>query len=367
MDLQPNRTLVVIEPKSILLVFALGILLWLAVQIREMLVLLFIAWLLASTLYPAVDWLERRQHLPKAVGIALFYILIIGLVGGLIAMMTDLMVEQATSLLENLPALSERVLGFFSHLPGLQDLNLREFFSQNVRTVAAQSRNIVLSTLTYLFMFVQGFLGLLTILILTLLMLLHSAQLENAFAGLIPPSKRQRITNFFRQACRNIGAYIRGQLIVAAAIALITWLGLVFLDVPYAGVLGLLTFVLDLIPVIGSLLAAVFAVLIALSQAPMLALWTALLYIITNQLEANVLGPLILGRTVGIGPFWIILSTITGGILAGIPGVFLAIPTAVIIKLVIDEFYLPAIEGEQSPEPIHAFHLPPEKEPPSEQ
>jgi predicted PurR-regulated permease PerM len=158
--------------------------------------------------------------------------------------------------------------------------------------------------------------------------------------ALFPQERRNRLDVFFNRIAREVGGYVRGQSIVAGAIALLTWLGLKLIGVPYAEVLGLLAFLLDFIPVVGSLLAAVFAVLIALSNSPMDALWTVVLYIAANQLEANFLGPLVIGQAVGVTPLWIILAILTGGALAGVPGVFLAIPSIVIIKAAVEEFYI---------------------------
>ncbi|HEY9687408.1 MAG TPA: AI-2E family transporter, partial [Coleofasciculaceae cyanobacterium] len=157
---------------------------------------------------------------------------------------------------------------------------------------------------------------------------------------LFPVHLRPRAAHFIETVSGNIGRYIRGQSMVAGSVALLIGIGLVILGVEYPLVLALLAFVLDFIPIVGSLAAAAFAIMVAFGQSPLLALWTAILYIVANQLEANVIGPLIVGKAVGLGPFWIIFSILAGGTLYGIPGAFLAIPVAVIIKLVIDEFYV---------------------------
>jgi predicted PurR-regulated permease PerM len=157
---------------------------------------------------------------------------------------------------------------------------------------------------------------------------------------LVPVAKRNKIEELLKTVAAKAGAYARGQLLVMTATGVLTGLGLYFLGVPYALTLGVITFILDIVPILGPFIAAGFGIIVALAQDPMLALWTALLYLIVQQMENNFLSPMILGKSVGLNSFWILLSIFAGGALFGIIGVILAVPTAVAIGLLIEEFYI---------------------------
>jgi predicted PurR-regulated permease PerM len=341
--MEQDRALIVISPQTVFLVFGLLFAIWLLVNLQKVIVLVFIAWLFAATLYPAVSWLEKRKW-PKGLSIGLFYSICLALLGGLFFFMGDVLATQITELINDFPALMDRASRYVSSIPGIRrDFQLEAWLTEQARTLAFNVQALFKASISYVFSLLSAFLGVFTVLVLTFLMLMKPKSLEDSLVRLFPLHLRPRAIHFMETVSGNVGRFIRGQTMVAASIALLTGIGLAILGVEYVLVLALLAFVLDFIPIIGSLLAAVFAILVALGQNPLLALWTAILYIVVNQLEANVIGPLIVGKAVGLGPFWIIFSILAGGTLYGIPGAFLAIPVAVIIKLVIDEFYIPDV------------------------
>jgi predicted PurR-regulated permease PerM len=345
----PTNYKVLIAPKTVVLILALLLLLWLLYQSQQALVLVFVAYLIACSLYPAVRWLECR-NLPRGWSILIFYLIFLALATGVTYLMFGLLSDQGGSFLKALPTYVDRLTDFARHLPVLRDQpKLLTSLTTNTQMLTQQVYQLLLSTFDYLFLVFQGFLSIISVSVLVFLMILQPRQIESALVSLFPPSARPAATEFFRLVSERLGLFIRGQLLVALAVGLMVALGLWLMGVPYALVLGVLAFALDLLPIVGSLLASAFGVLVALGQDPMLAVWTLLLYLVANQLEANFLSPWILGHSVGLGTFWVILSLLFGGTLYGLAGVFLAIPVAILIKLFLQSFYEKMVLGLSPP------------------
>lgn len=345
-----------VSPQSLLgglLLVGLAVALW---QIRQVLVLVFIAWLIAATLYPAVHWLERRQ-LPRGLGILIFYLLFLGVLVLLGALLGDLLLTQAARLHQDFPDMLAQWSHYLRHIPGLPtQLELQGVLLDNAQAIAGQATDVVRSTLGFFMSVFRRILDIIALLVLTFLMLLKPQTLESAVLLLFPQQKRPRMAQFLTTISPRLGGYIRGQLLIASLLGVAVWLGLTLLGVDYALLLALSALLLNLVPILGSLLASVLGIAVALAETPWIALWTALLYLVLNQLEAHLLGPVILGRSVGLSPFWVIVSVMVGGSLYGVPGVFLAIPLAALIKMALDEFVWQAHQPPSSPGPHDTAH-----------
>lgn len=121
-------------------------------------------------------------------------------------------------------------------------------------------------------------------------------------------------------------------------VGLLSYAGLLLLHVKFALVLALLAGVTELIPVIGPFIGAVPAILVAASDHAMLGLWVALLYVVIQQLENHLLVPRIMAEGTGLNPIAVIIAILVAAKLAGIVGVLLAVPAAIIVKVVVDEW-----------------------------
>jgi predicted PurR-regulated permease PerM len=158
--------------------------------------------------------------------------------------------------------------------------------------------------------------------------------------SVIPTQYQRQAQDLLTHIIEKIGAYVRGQLVLMTAVGLVVWLGLFLMGIPNAPVLGLIAFALEIVPILGPILSAAFGILVALGESPMLALWVGLFYLLVQQTESYFLTPKIFGKSVELHPFWIFLTILMGGSLAGLPGIVLAIPLTVIIRLLIQELYI---------------------------
>jgi predicted PurR-regulated permease PerM len=179
--------------------------------------------------------------------------------------------------------------------------------------------------------------GLLTILILAFYFLVDSESLVRTFIRLFPPAERSRVADACSRVSTKVSAWLAGQLFLAAIIGATAALGLWLLGVPYFYVLALIAAVGEMVPVVGPLLAAIPAVAVALSVSPATALFTAVFFLVQQQVENHVLVPKVMERQVGVSAVVVIIALLIGGSLLGIVGAILAVPTAAILQVLFQE------------------------------
>lgn len=166
------------------------------------------------------------------------------------------------------------------------------------------------------------------------------SQFMRTAVALIPARVRADVVNVARISDRILGKYLRGQLLLCVVVGVVTTIGLTALRVPFPAVLGLIAGIFEILPFVGPLLGAAPAVLVAVIQDPLLGLWTALLFIVIQQVENTVLVPRISGKAVELHPALIVLVLIIGSEVAGLTGAVLAVPVTAIIRDVFKYLYL---------------------------
>jgi predicted PurR-regulated permease PerM len=182
-----------------------------------------------------------------------------------------------------------------------------------------------------------GVFGLLTILIVAFYLLVDSESIVRTFVRLFPRSERVRVLDACHRVATKVSAWLAGQLLLAGIIGTTAAIGLWLMGVPYFYVLALIAAVGEMIPVVGPLLAAIPAVLVAFTVSPALALGVAVFFTLQQQFENHVLVPKVMERQVGISAVVVIVSLLIGGSLLGIMGAILAVPTAAILQVMFEE------------------------------
>ncbi|KKS14295.1 MAG: hypothetical protein UU67_C0003G0017 [Candidatus Daviesbacteria bacterium GW2011_GWB1_41_5] len=167
-------------------------------------------------------------------------------------------------------------------------------------------------------------------------MLLDREKIENyatSFFGV----RQEKVQKILRLVEEKLGAWLRGQVVLSLLIGAMTYAGLLILGVEFALPLAILAGLLEVVPVIGPIIAAIPAVLLALTVSPFQAGLVTGLYVAIQQLEGHVVVPQVMRRAVGLNPLLVILAISVGGRLLGIGGALLAVPIAVVIQLVLQE------------------------------
>lgn len=170
--------------------------------------------------------------------------------------------------------------------------------------------------------------------IITFYMLKAGSTFKRIFAELFPPEYRQHIMDLVQETDHILSAYIRGQLILCVAIASMVFVGMWWLEVPYPLVIALLAGIVELVPIVGPIVGAIPALLLALTISGALAVKVLIFYIIVQQFDGHILMPKLMGNVIEIHPVAIIAGVLLGSAVLGVFGMMLAVPTLAVLKVI---------------------------------
>jgi predicted PurR-regulated permease PerM len=307
--------------------------------VRDALLLIYVSALLAMGCSPLVHFLEhpraQGRGLPRWAAILAVYITIIGVIVLFGLLVIPPLVAQAVALWDKLPDEFNRVQTFFIKY---KLMARRITLAEAVQNAPSGSgSNAVGTMLVAVSSVIGGVFGLITILILSFYFLIEAHAMSEYFARFVPHARRSGFATAAREAVVKVSAWLRAQFILAALMGTFAAIGLGLMGVPYFYVIALVASIGETIPVVGPIIGGVTAVAVAATVSTQLALIAGGYFVILHQLEANVLVPNIMERRVGVSPVAVMIALLIGGTLSGLPGAILAIPTAAILSVVIEE------------------------------
>lgn len=309
--------------------FTLGILglVWFIVQISDVLLLLFVSVILVSAFHSPVNWLVKKK-IPRPLAILFLYLLIAIILGGVIAIIIPPFIEQTKTLLNNLPFLLNNISQLTPYSVPAQDI---------LRSLGKGFDNIGGDIFRYTLGFFGNIITVVTLFVFTFYLLLRWENLGKSLsAGL---GSEERFTKLLNRIETGLGNWVRGELFLMVMIGIMSYVGLSLLGIPYALPLGIFAGLLEIVPIIGPIISAVPAIIVTLAISPLLALATAALYFLIQQLENNLIVPKVMQRAVGLDPLATILSLMIGAKLMGTLGALLAVPFVLLAKIIILDFY----------------------------
>ncbi|WP_096201396.1 AI-2E family transporter [Bacillus sp. FJAT-45350] len=293
--------------------------------------------LITYLLHPVIEW-THDSGLPRPVAVLIIYFLFFGGLTYLGFKGAPYVVEQIKELVENIPQYVEEVqrwLTLFNehvaNMPvGIQNqidewlLGLEEVVEDIFERIIAMIMGIFSS---FIYFIIVPFL---------VFYLLKDYQLVEKVAWYLTPKRwRRRGIRFIRDVDQSFGNYIRGQILVSMSVGVIATTGLYLIGLPYAVLLGLFIGMTDIIPYFGAFLGAVPALIVAALQSWQMLIYTGLVILILQQIEGNILSPVIVGRTLHTHPVIIMLALILGIEIGGIIGLVLAVPILSIVKVIV--------------------------------
>lgn len=327
--------------KTVFAVTIVGIVLAALYAAREAVMLIYISALIAMGFSPLVRVIERpkrrngRRRIPRVLAILVIYLTIIGVLVLVGFLVVPRLVEQATSLWAALPSYFAKVqrtlvrYKLMSHAVSLQEA---------VQSAPAGSGGSAVTTVAVaIWSVIGGVFGLISILILSFYLLVEAESLFNYTVRLVPKQRRPLATATSREAVIKVSAWLSAQFILAGVMGIFAAVGLAFLGEPYFYVVALIAAIGETIPVLGPIIGGISAVAVALSVSTKLALTVGVYFLILHQLEANILVPKIMEKRVGVSPVTVMVALLIGGSLWGVVGAILAIPTAAILSVIVDE------------------------------
>ena len=299
-------------------------------QLRWVLLILFGAVVLAVALDVPITWLRQRFSLNRPTALVLVLALLLGMGTLLSWVLLPEVIEQVNLLQRIIPALPEQLNKLVRQVPALQNLE-REFLS---KASFERMQPLGEQLLGFAGGAANGTLQTLLMALLAVLFALDPRSHQRLLIAATPNFYRPRIQLVMRESREALGGWLAGMTISAVVVFLTTWAGLVLLKVPLALlsalVCGLLTFVPTIGPTLGTLLPMGVALLLV---SPGKMVEVLILRLILQQLEAFVLTPFLLSRTVNLLPTVALISQLSLGVLLGLPGVLLALPLVVVLQV----------------------------------
>jgi predicted PurR-regulated permease PerM len=321
----------------------------LAWHLLNVVLIVLTAIVLGEGLRPEVDWLHRRG-LRYGIGIAVVYVVLIGVTLGILVLLTRPIAAQAGSVIAHLPEYEQAVRTNVAQL--LTDLHIdSSVLNQLVGAVLGQAGQVTLTVLQVGGGLLSLVSDLLTVLLLSITWLGVSPDLRKWLLSLVPDARRSFASGLIGAIRAGFAGYVRGVGVNMLAIGFLAWLAATLLGLPVPVLLGITAGLCELIPMLGPFLGAVPAVALGFTVSAWYPLVVAGAFLIIQQLESNVLTPVVMKRQVGLRPFPLLVALLIGGSLAGIWGALVAVPVGSAVQVVIVRVVAPAIRARWRPEP----------------
>jgi predicted PurR-regulated permease PerM len=336
---------------------AAGLVLYLLILLKVIVVPVIVALFLATLLVPLVRWLEARgwPHLPAVLAVFGGAVL---LLAAIIAGFVPLIGNELDTLRQRADEGVAEVQEYIASRPfGLSEEDLNRYLDQARQRFTENSSGLTRGAVAGVTLVGELLTGLILCLFLTFFFVKDSERFTRWIIDFAGRHREAHLREIGSRSATAVSGYLRGQAAVGAVDAIFIGIGLAILGVPLVVPLAFLTFVAAFLPLVGAVVAGALAALVALvTKGVTTALIVVGITLLVQQLEGHLLAPLLLGRAVSLHPVVIILALAAGSILGGIIGAFLAVPIAAVVTAV--GTYLrgdepigePADAGEPEPE-----------------
>lgn len=293
---------------------------WFLIQIRDIILSLFLSYIIMAAILPFVQNLRKRGF-PNLLAVLIPYVGIFVFLFALVLSLVPFILLQIQRLAFSFPQYLQQtadLVGF--HINSAQ---MQQYLTTQVDTLSK-------STLDFSTKVFGGIFSLITIFIVSFYLLLYHDRFNKFVASLFQPHWQAYILTTLNRVNDKLGAWLRGQLVLSFFIGFMTYIALTilgfFFGFPYAIPLAILAGLLEVVPTLGPTLSAIPAVIVALTISPTLALTVVAIYILIQTLEGHLVVPKVMQKSVGLNPVVVILSILIGANLMGIAGALLAIP-----------------------------------------
>ncbi len=329
--------------------------------IKSIFIIFLVALFLSATINPAVDKLSKYK-IPRSIGIIFIYISVIGVFVIMFSNLVPIIATQINELASSVREIVQNLVNnpnpnswFMKQIQPFadqiwQNIDQTQLISQvsnTLKGIASQLTNFAGNAIGAIFTVFNGIFNLFLVLVITFFMVVNSKHTSDFFHSLFPSKYSAYISVKSKQVSIRIGEWIRGQLLLALAMGVLTFTAFSIVGVHYALTLSLLSALAEFIPYLGPLITFGSAALIALNQNPILVVWLIPVYLGIQFIEGNILVPLIVGKSVGLNPIVVIFSLLCGATIGlkvggsfglGLIGMILAVPTANILSIFVEDF-----------------------------
>lgn len=306
-------------------------------RVRVILSPFLFAALVAYIAYPLVQVFERRQ-VPRPMAIILVYLIFAVIVGITVSFLIPQLAAEVAEILETIPDQTEMLADGLNLWRSLDNISVPEVLQTGLDLLVGRVQHLLerlaQRIADLLVGMVSQIVSLLIAPILAYYLLRDLEVIKRRSLMLIPKQYRLTVYKLCKETNRVLNGFIRGQLVNALLVGLLIAAGLALLGIKFALFIGFLAGIFNIIPYFGPVIGFIPASLFALAKSPLTVLWVLGLFVLVNQLEANVISPKIIGERVGLHPLAVIFAIFAGGELMGIVGMLIAVPAAAIVRIV---------------------------------
>ena len=318
--------------RAIIFVALLILGIWALINVWQVIVIVITSFIFMAALLPYVEWLVDRK-VPRIVAVLIIMLSILVVLAGLITLVGTATVDEFQNLKENLPEDAkdaEDFLDNFGIKVELQEKARNVDWSRIISGEAAINYGQKALTIA---------LGVITVFVLTAYLLADTPRMSRFMYQFVPPGREPEVEHWLQALRTVVGGYIRGQVITSLCIAVFTFVVLTAVGVPNAVAFAVLAGFVDIIPIVGAVIAVFMPTLAAFQQSTAQAIIVVVALLAYQQFEDRFLTPRVYGQTLNLPPVIVLVAVLTGGQLFGIPGVLLALPAAAVARVVLD-YYL---------------------------
>lgn len=310
--------------------------------LRDLALLVLTAIVISSAIEPGVAFFIRFR-VPRFISALLVYVLVFGSVFSILYFFFPPIISDAANFLSAMPRYLDTI-NITDPLASITDAAVAtpsqsQSFVQSLLSFQSIFSSGSASVLQLIVTFFGGIFSLILVIVLSFYFALQDTGVDDFIRLVMPVKYEEYYVDLWKRSQKKIGLWMQGQILLSVIVGILTYLGLLIIGIPYALLLAVFTAMAEIIPVFGSLIAGMVAVIVAYSDGGVaLGAIVAGLYVVVNQFESNLIYPLIVKKIVGIPPLLVIVALIAGYTLAGFLGVLLSVPVAAVLLEFITDF-----------------------------
>jgi predicted PurR-regulated permease PerM len=316
-----------ISHKTIVFValFLLG--LWFLYFIRDLILGLFVAFLLMTILQPMVVGLTKVK-IPRGISIFVSYIIFFGILGGAISLVIPPLIDQTTSFVSALPTYLIRIGVSHEISQGLVNQTLSQ-----LGAIPGEILKFVLSLFS-------NILSVVMVLVFSVYMLIARERLNEGLGAFFGEEMKEDLIEVITNLETRLGKWARGEMFLMILVGVSTFIGLSLLGIPFALPLSILAGLLEIVPNLGPTIAAIPSIIIGLGISPLTGLGVAGLAILVQQVENYLFVPKVMEKSVGVSPLVTLLALAIGARLAGVVGAIISVPTVITLQVILKKYFV---------------------------
>lgn len=338
--------------KVTLVVLGLATLAYFVTMISDILVVFFVAFLLAAAMEPTIDSLSKWR-IPRGVAVIFFYLVTLAVIGFIVSTIVPILAQQVSELAVHMGvylkdlAQGKHALPLPSRLQPyvtqfLSSVNVHDLAGQvesDLQAIAGQLLTLGGNIWEVIKVISHGFINTVLVLVLAYFMVTERHAVDSFLFALVPVRHEEYVAAKIQLVQKKIGFWLRGMLIMMLSMGVVVYIGLLIFGIQYAAVLAIIAGLMELVPVAGPLIAWAVAVPIVLNQSSFAIVSVTFLYFIAQQFEGHVLVPVVMKRVVGLNPIIILFALLVGARFLGLLGAVLSVPVATMLHIFLHDYF----------------------------